>query len=58
MFEALTKGESVYKEDANFFAAVAAYHLQQNEKAKQYAAVVKKESGYYKYAKAVLKKVK
>ena len=58
MFEALTKGESVYKEDANFFAAVAAYHLQQNEKAKQYAAVVKKESGYYKYAKAIINKLK
>lgn len=58
LFEALTKGESVYKEDANFFAALSAYNLQQNDKAKEYAAAVKKESRYYKYAKAVLKKIK
>jgi predicted Zn-dependent protease len=58
LFEALTKGESVYKEDANFFAAVCAYHLKQNDKAKQYAGAVKKESKFYKYAKAVLKKAK
>lgn len=57
LFEALSKGESVYKEDANFFAAVAAYNLQMNDKAKQYASAVRKESKYYKYAKAVLKKV-
>ena len=58
LFEALTKGESVYKEDANFFAALSAYHLRQNEKAKQYAEKLKEESRYYKYAKALLKKVK
>lgn len=58
LFEALAKGESVYKEDANFFAALSAYNLQQNDKAKAYAAAVKKESKYYKYAKAVLKKTK
>lgn len=58
LFEALAKGESVYKEDANFFAALSAYNLQQNDKAKEYAAAVKKESKYYKYAKAVLKKTK
>lgn len=58
LFEALAKGESVYKEDANFFAALSAYNLQQNDKAKEYAAAVKKESKYYKYAKALLKKIK
>lgn len=58
LFEALAKGESVYKEDANFFAALSAYNLQQNDKAKEYASAVKKESKYYKYAKAVLKKIK
>ncbi len=58
LFEGLAKGESVYKEDANFFAALSAYNLQQNDKAKEYAAAVKKESKYYKYAKAVLKKIK
>ncbi len=58
LFEGLTKGESVYKEEANFFAALAAYHLQQNDKAKQYAMAVKKESKYYKYAKKLLKKIK
>lgn len=58
LFEHLAKGESVYKDDANFFAALSAYNLQENDKAKQYATAVKKESKYYKYAKAVLKKVK
>lgn len=58
LFESLAKGESVYKDDANFFAALSAYNLQQNDKAKEYAAAVKKESKYYKYAKAVLKKIK
>lgn len=58
LFEALAKGGSVYKDDANFFAAVSAYHLQQHDKAKQYAGAVKKESKYGKYAKAVLKKLK
>lgn len=58
LFEALSKGESVYKEEANFFAALSAYNLQLNDKAKEYAAAVKKESKYYKYAKAVLKKTK
>lgn len=58
LFEALAKGESVYKEDAIFFAALSAYNLQQNDKAKEYAAAVKKESKYYKYANAVLKKIK
>lgn len=58
LFEALAKGESVYKEEANFFAALSAYNLQQNDKAKEYATAVKKESKYYKYAKALLKKIK
>ncbi len=57
LFENLAKGESVYKENANFFAALSAYNLQQNDKAKQYATAVKKESKYYKFAKAVLKKL-
>lgn len=58
LFEQLANGASVYKEDANFFAAISAYHLQQNEKAKLYATAVKKESRYYKYAKVMLKKVR
>lgn len=57
LFEQLANGASVYKDDANFFAALSAYHLQQNDKAKLYASAVKKESRYYKYAKAVLKKL-
>ncbi len=57
LFENMAKGESVYKENANFFAALSAYNLQQNDKAKQYATAVKKESKYYKFAKAVLKKL-
>jgi predicted Zn-dependent protease len=58
LFEELAKGESVYQDDANFFAALSAYHLQQNDKAKQYAQAVRKESKFYKYARAVLKKIK
>lgn len=58
LFEALVNGTSVYAEDANFFAALSAYHLKQNDKAKQYAEKVKEESRYWKNAKAVLKKVK
>jgi predicted Zn-dependent protease len=58
LFEALANGTSVYAEDANFFTALSAYHLQQNEKAKQYAEKVKKGSRYWKNAKAVLKKIK
>jgi TolA-binding protein len=58
LFEELAKGKSVYQDDANFFAALSAYHLQQNDKAKQYAQAVRKESKFYKYARAVLKKIK
>ena len=58
MFESLANGTSVYAEDANFFAALSAYHLQQNEKAKKYAAKVKEGSRYWKNAKAILKKLK
>ncbi|MBX9782355.1 MAG: tetratricopeptide repeat protein [Chitinophagaceae bacterium] len=58
LFETITKGESVYKEDANFFAALSAYHLQQTEKALQYADAVKPGSRYEKYAKALKKKLK
>lgn len=58
LFETLANGTSVYAEDANFFAALSAYHLQQHEKAKQYAVKVKEGSRYWKNAKAVLKKIK
>ncbi len=58
LFESLANGTSVYAEDANFFAALSAYHLQQNEKAKQYAAKVKEGSRYWKNAKTIIKKTK
>jgi predicted Zn-dependent protease len=58
LFEALANGTSVYADDANFFAALSAYHLQENEKAKQYAEKVKEGSRYWKNANAILKKVK
>lgn len=58
MFETLISGASAYNEDAVFFAALSAYHLQQTEKAKQYAAQVKEGSRYKKEAKAILKKLK
>ncbi|MEJ8818008.1 hypothetical protein [Lacibacter sp. H407] len=58
LFETLANGTSVYAEDANFFAALSAYHLQQNDKAKQYAEKVKEGSRYWKNAKAIKKKLK
>ena len=58
LFETLANGTSVYAEDANFFAALSAYHLQQNEKARQYAEKVKEGSRYWKNAKAILKRMK
>ncbi|TWI81205.1 TolA-binding protein [Lacibacter cauensis] len=58
LFETLANGTSVYAEDANFFAALSAYHLKQNEKAKQYAAKMKDGSRYWKNAKAIIKKLK
>jgi|GEM_PF-2699719 len=58
LFEILANGTSVYAEDANFFAALSAYHLQQSEKAKQYAEKVKEGSRYWKNAKAIIKKLK
>lgn len=58
LFETLANGTSVYTEDANFFAALSAYHLQQNDKAKQYAEKVKEGSRYWKNAKAIKKKLK
>jgi tetratricopeptide (TPR) repeat protein len=57
LFETLISGVSAYKEDAVFFAALSAYHLQQKDKAKQYAEQVKNGSRYDKEAKAILKKM-
>lgn len=57
LFETLATGTSVYNEEANFFAALCAYHLKQNEKAIQYAQKVKEGSRYEKNAKAILKKL-
>ena len=57
LFETLANGTSVYAEDANFFAALSAYHLEQNEKAKLYAEKVKEGSRYWKNAKAIIKKI-
>ncbi|RXK59241.1 hypothetical protein ESA94_13955 [Lacibacter luteus] len=58
LFETLANGTSVYAEDANFFTALSAYHLQQNVKARQYAEKVKEGSRYWKNAKVIKKKVK
>ena len=58
LFETLANGTSVYAEDANFFAALSAYHLKQNDKARQYAEKVKEGSRYWKNTKAILKKLK
>ena len=58
LFETLANGTSVYAEDANFFAALSAYHLQQHDKAKEYAEKVKEGSRYWKNAKAIKRKMK
>lgn len=57
LFENLAQGVSVFAADANFFAALSAYHLQQNIKAKQYAQQVGENSRYWNNAKAILKKM-
>ena len=58
LFETLAGGTSVYAEDANFFTALSAFHLHQNDKAKQYAEKVKEGSRYWKNAKAIITKTK
>jgi tetratricopeptide (TPR) repeat protein len=58
VFEALANGPSAYKEDANFFAALSAYHLNEKATATTYAQKVLAGSKYYKHAKEIIKKFK
>lgn len=54
VLDKLTKGVSVYKSDAAFFAAYAAYKSGKNEAAINYAKQVPPESLYYKKAQKIL----
>jgi anti-sigma-K factor RskA len=57
LFETLAASTSAYNEDANFFASLCAFHLEQSQKAIQYAEKVKEGNRYEKNAKAILKKL-
>lgn len=57
VLENLAVGQSAYKDDAAFFAALAAYKLDKKDAATKYAQLVPATSAYYKKAQQVLKKV-
>jgi len=56
VLEGLANGKSAYQQDATFFTALAAYNLNNKEKAAYYAGLVAPSNGYYKNAQQVLKK--
>ena len=58
VFEKLTQGTSVYKEDSYFFAALSAYKLGNNQNAVSFAGKVSVDNMYYNHAKNILKKAK
>lgn len=58
LFEKLTQGNSAYKEDSNFFAALAAYKSGKKDIAANYASQVPETNHYYNNALAILKKIK
>ena len=51
----LTKGNSVYNQDADFYAAYSYQQLDDKANARIYAEKVPKENSLYKFAKAILK---
>jgi tetratricopeptide (TPR) repeat protein len=58
VFEKLIQGNSAYKEDSYFFAALAAYKSNEKSIASKYAAQVPENNQYYKNAQRILKKTK
>ncbi len=58
VLEALLTGQSAYKEDAAFFAALAAYKSGKNDLARKYAKLIPESNDYYKNAAQLLKKLK
>lgn len=58
IFEKLVQGNSVYKDDSHFFAALAAYKTGKKEIAADHAVQVPETNQYYKNAQRILKKVK
>lgn len=57
IFEKLTQGNSAYKEDSYFFAALSAYKNNQKDVAANFASAVPPSNRYYKNAKQLLKKL-
>lgn len=58
LFEKLAEGGSVYKEDSYFFAALAAYKINNKEVAEKYASRAPENNQYYKHAQRLLKKLR
>ena len=54
----LANGNSVYKDDANFYTAYCFYKTGNINTAGEYAAKVGKEDPQYPFAKALLKEIK
>lgn len=57
VLEKLANGASVYKEDAAFFAAFAAYKSGKKDEAIKYAQLVSEGNAYYKKAQKIIKKL-
>ena len=58
IFEALTQGNSAYKNESYFFAALSAYKTGNNNLTIQYATQVPKENQYYRHSMRLLNKVR
>lgn len=58
VLDPLTRGRSVYQEDAAFFAALSAYHLERSQVAIQYADQVGASSLYYKTAQKIIARLR
>ncbi|MCH5716278.1 hypothetical protein [Niabella hibiscisoli] len=56
MLKPLSEGESAYKEDAAFFAALSAYKLNRKPEALAFAKQVSESSAYYQSSQKIIKK--
>lgn len=58
VLQTLANGSSAYKEEAVFFAALAAYKLDKKEEAVNYAGKVSESGPYYKQAQKIISRLK
>jgi len=58
VLQTLANGSSAYKEEAAFFAALAAYKLDKKEDAVNYAGIVSESGAYYKQAQKIISRLK